>query len=290
MAKNAVALVDEPQLPAGVYDYGDDAGAGFENITSQDSLMPMLDILDFKSAEVIDGEGSFKPGDMIIRTLGETFNGKKGVILVPSYVQVKFVQWRPKDQGGGVVAQYDPSDDFVRQVKEACNWEGFGKMKVNGRLDDKTADDLVETKYVYGVLGVPGAGADNWEIEETRHIVVPFASTRIAAFRSMVAKAKVLVPRPDGRKEPAALFAHSYRLKTTLVDKGGNKWFTYDISFNGANATEARLDPRSAIFDEARSVYQLVKAGLAKVDTSKADRESVDRPARAAADSSEIPF
>lgn len=255
--------------------YGDEfENAGFEDATGNYFLTPMLDILHFSSAEISQDGFTGRPGDLIIRTLGEVYSGKKGVIFVPCYPQERYVEWRPKDQGGGIAGQYGPDDPYVAEIRERNNGKVFGKLTTSGVADDKTSNNLSQTFYLFGIMGVVNDDPEDYSVQNTRPLVIPFSSTKIRSFKRLMTQAKVMLPRRDGTKYKAPLFAHRYRVKTTLVKDEGYQWFIYDTNFDGANAVEARIRPNDPILDEAKQLYQLVKDNQVKPDTRGVEQDA----------------
>lgn len=233
--------------------YDEDAGGGFEGADNSDYLVPILDVLQAQSPEIASGtiEGA-KPGDFIIRALGMTFDGKKGVVFVPCARQHKFVEWVPREKGGGVAGQYDPDEPYVTKAKAG---QEFGKIKLENE------NDLVETFYVYAQL-VNG--------DEVITVSIPFTSTKINRYKGMMTKARaILVKLPDGRRISPPLWAHRFVMKTEFIEKKGYKWHNVQINFDGKTADDARIDPTSDLYQSARAISKLVESGIAKADTSK---------------------
>ena len=81
-------------LPGG-YNYGDDAGSGWENTGTEDFTIPFLAILQSMSPQVQETEAEFiegaKAGMLINTATQELYDGKEGVELVPCYTQHLFV-------------------------------------------------------------------------------------------------------------------------------------------------------------------------------------------------------
>lgn len=272
-----VAVKDDPKLPA-TFDYGEDAGAGFEQLTRDDYTIPILDLLQAQSPEISTGsiEGA-KPGMFIIRALGEVFDGKQGVAFVPCERQHAFVEWKPREAGGGIVDTYSPQNPMVVKEKQKTP---LGKIKL------ENGNDLIETFYVFGILSTPDG--------QQHQVVLPFTSTKIAAYKGMMTKARsVLVPLPDGRRINPPLFAHRFRLRSEFKEKNGYKWFNLLTGFDGKNAEEARINPATTLYQDARAFHQLVKQGAVKADTSRQEQDAEDRaPQRSTdlGDDKDIPF
>ena len=107
-AKKAVATVEEKKLPVAAYDYGEDAGSGFEGTKSIDLSIPFLNVLQSNSPAV--AEGTLKNGDIFNSVTGQVYEGKKGVGFQPVYHEQKYVKWKPRDAGGGILGTFDTSE------------------------------------------------------------------------------------------------------------------------------------------------------------------------------------
>lgn len=262
------------KLPA-IYDYAEDAGAGFEGLTRDDYTIPILDVLQAQSPEISTGsiEGA-KPGAFIVRALGEVYPGKGGVTFVPCERQHAFVEWRPREAGGGIVGTYDPNDPMVVREKQK---QPLGKIKL------ENGNDLVETFYLFGILVT---------LDGAQQVVIPFTSTKISKYKALMTKARsILVPLPDGRRINPPVFAHRYLLKTVFIEKNGYKWFNFEITFDGKNAEAARIAPDSSLYQDAKAFHVLVKQGAVKADTSKQEQADDPSPGRKAdLNDEDIPF
>ena len=244
-------------------DYADYAGAGFENQTSDDYSIPFLQILQALSPQIQENE-ALRQGMILNTVTGETFEGKVGIAFVPATTQHVYVEWKPRDAGGGFVGIHEPSSDLIRQC--VAN-QAFG--------DYRTPDgnELIETFYVYGVA----IDSD----ENVSQAVLAFSSSKIKKYKGWMTKAKTIqLPLPDGRRIPAPLFAHKYRLRTVSEKNNKGQFFNWDISFDGANALEARLLPADPLFQSAVAIKTLIEGGKARAAYESQAPGSVDEGAR----------
>lgn len=275
--------IDDSKAVA-IYDYGQDAGAGFEGTQKSDFMVPMLDVLQANSKELVNNSlAEAKPGWLIVRALGMVFDGANGMPFVPVGRQKVFMRWRSRDAGGGIVATLDETDEMALAEKAK---KPFGKIVL------QNGDELVETYYLFGELLLPD--------EQTMRLAIPFTSTKIVSYRGLMTKANgILVSGPNSTKIIPPLFSHRYRLKTQMVSRAGKQWYLYgQINFDGKTALDARIDPRSALYDEARAFHQQLKTGTVKVDTAGAEEHGEDADTRSSgaehagqdADGENIPF
>lgn len=255
--ETAVATIAAPAAGAATavaaYDYSADGVTGFENVTEKMLVVPMLDILQSNSGEVVkETIPGAKAGMLIIRAFGEIFDGKeKGIQIVPCGNQEVLNEWIPIDAGGGLVAVHAPDSQMAKDAKAK---QKFGKIKMaNGH-------ELVETHYLYALIVR--------EDKTTTMVCIPFTSTKITSFKTLVTKAKgLMVAKPGGGQQGLPLFAHIYNLKTILKTKGTQSWYKFtDISWINGSALSARIDPRSDLYAQGRAMSQMVNDKLIKID------------------------
>jgi hypothetical protein len=257
--KAVTAKDNKAVASAAAYDYGQDVGAGFENQTNEDWSIPFLEILQPGSPEVQGSQdGTIRAGMIINKSTQQLTPGATGIMFVPAYTRHVFVEWVPRDQGGGYVGEYELTDPLVAKVR--------AEQKLGTYRHPASGNDLIETFYVYGV-SVNDEGAEF-------PAVIAMSSTKIKPYKDWMFTARsIVITMPDGsRITKVPLFAHKYRLKTVFVEKNNYKWQNWVITFDGANAAEARLAPDHPLYLAARSVKEAVVSGAAKADTSNLNR------------------
>ena len=82
MAKNEIAEQKASTALAIMSDLEQDAGAGFDGMTTEDYALPFLRLLTSTSPEVGEVDGAL-PGMILNSVTGELFDGKKGIAVVP---------------------------------------------------------------------------------------------------------------------------------------------------------------------------------------------------------------
>ncbi|QIQ65275.1 hypothetical protein 19_00039 [Pseudomonas phage Epa19] len=255
MANEKAVAEAKSNLPV-VHDYGDYAGAGFENQDRSDYSIPFLAVLQGLSPELETLE-SAKPGFILNKVTQDVVSGKDGIVFVPCYTQHVYVEWVPRDAGGGIVGMHELDSEVVAQARAAAR---------TGKFTMPNGNELIETFYVYGIV----VGED----ETTSHAVIAFTSTKIKKYKAWMTKARTVQMRlPDGRKINPPLFAHRYRLKTVKEKNAKGEFYNWDVSFDGATAEACRLAPADSVFQEAAQCMELVKSGQAKADLSTEGRD-----------------
>ncbi|AFN39576.1 hypothetical protein SN1_031 [Sphaerotilus phage SN1] len=262
-----VAVKEQNTAMAEYGAYADYAGAGFENQTSDDYSIPFLQILQALSPQLQEND-SLRQGMILNTVTGEVWDGKKGIAFVPATTQHVYVEWKPRDAGGGFVGIHEVNSDLVNHAKAASS--------EYGKYSTPDGNELIETFYVYGI-----ALDDDGNASEA---VLAFSSTKIKKYKGWMTKAKTIqIPLPDGRRIPAPLFAHRYRLKTVSEKNNKGQFFNWDaIAFDGANAQEARLLPDDPLFQSAVNIKSMIEQGKARAAYESQAPGSADEEAQGA--------
>jgi len=277
--KNVPAKTEEPgALTNGAYDYGADAGAGFEGTKSSDLAIPFLNVMQSNSPSVADG--THKNGDIVNSVTGQVWAGDKGVPFQPVHHEHKFVKWRPRDSGGGILGTYDPEDPYVAQTRK-LNESAFGKLRT------QDGNELIETHYVYGqVLNEDGSDSDGFA-------VMAFTSTKITPYRKWSTAMFLLKGKPP-------LFANRARM-VTVNDKNEKGQAFKNIEFKplvGANWLNSLIPPATEagrnLLEGAKNLREMILSGLAKADYSTQDTSGEAAPsgenAKAGKPDGHVPF
>jgi hypothetical protein len=252
----ALAVTDE-------WDYGNDAGLGTENQTAEDVSVPFFIVLQPGSPKVQQPDATVKAGQIINNTTDDVYgDAKTGMTFIPSYTEHTFLEFIPRDNGGGLVGMHAIDSDLIKQVRES---QPLGKY-----VHPDNKNDLIETFTVYGVAvdrdgnGVPA--------------VMGFQSTHIKPYKDWMFRARsiVLTNPKTGAKITAKqmpLWAFAYSIRTVWTEKNGFKWYGISVGFAGKDAVDSRVPAGSALYELAKSVHEGVSTGRTKADTSSLTRE-----------------
>jgi hypothetical protein len=258
-----VATVDEKSKAVATYDYGADAGGGFENTTRDDFKLPFLRLLQPGSPQVESVDGA-KAGMWINVVTNALF--PDGIEFVPAITEHYYVEYERAEDGSrlpggeGFRGIHKATDKMVLDAIAAVGDSKFVRDESTGKMVlPKSPDgyDLVETKYVHGVQ----------HVRDTRAIlpaVIAFSSTHLQMVQSLLTTARNEVIPGTSKSKP--LFAHVYKLGGMKKTKGANTWWVPTVSFVGGSAKAALLDPTSDMYLAAKAVRDLVQQGRAKVD------------------------
>ncbi len=219
-----------PKQELSTYNYGSDAGMGYEATDQDDFAMPYLSLLQAMSPEIAEStvDGA-KPGMLINSVTKELFDGKEGVFFVPVATQHYFVEWRPKEAGGGIVGRHEKRSELVKNVIATGE---FGSYKT------PEGNDLTETFYMIGYLL-----SDVESTEPSSVIVVGFTSTKIKVYKAIMQTLRtVLVPAGDRRVNPP-LFANRLRIRSVSQKNNQGTFFNFDITPALGNAVASLIPP-----------------------------------------------
>lgn len=218
------------------------AGQGVST-KSEDSLVPLIYVLDSKSPQCDERGSQYIPGakggHIWLRNFG-VVDGQVGIEFQPcSDIWVDWVEWVPRERGGGFVGRHanKPED-----VTESPHPENPNKM----RLMRKNGNEVRETRNVAGYVIT-----DQGDVP----FVIPFSSTG-----HTVAKGwnftMLSHKMPNGKIEPS--FARKYRLKTRQRTNTQGKWYVFDVS----DAGYVDVDQ----FRRGAALYEAFKTGAKKAE------------------------
>ena len=244
------------------YDYGQNAGVGFENTTNADFSISFLNLLQALSPEVQESgekriEGA-KAGMFVDSATQQLVDGKKGIALVPCDTQHVYVEWVPRDNGGGFVGVHELGSDTVKKALGE-NKAAFGKLKLpNG-------NDLVETFYLFCLTL-----ENEKSVTPSGYTVLGFTSTKIKKYRKIMNQL-----RSFSSKTP--IFAHRLHLSSTPdKNKKGQPFFNVELRPLFGDVPSSLIPPEldgalHPLLAAGKSLMESVRGGQAKVDRTNGE-------------------
>jgi hypothetical protein len=233
-AKNDIAAFNPAMMEM-------DAGAGMDNMGTEDLALPFLKILSGLDP-VLDENEEARKGDIYNTVTSTPYKGKVGVRVVPCAYQRRFIQWSPRGSGNGApIGIFDPSQERPKT--------------------ERSPDDNKE--YV--------VGGDGSYIEEThQHFVlllkedgtmetalIAMKSTQLKKSRkwnSMMASRTVKVK--NGSFTPPR-YSHIYHLKTVSEENSKGSWHGWEMSCEGV-IQDGDLYARAKAFAESITAGEVV--------------------------------
>lgn len=251
----AVAKPDEKSSAVAAYDYGADAGAGYDGLDSSDFSIPFINVLQSLSPQVAEEtlEGA-KAGMLHNNVTDELIDGEEGLIFMTAAVQKKYVEWTPREAGGGFIAAHNPTDEIVAKA-QSYSQERALKF---GKLETPDGNQLVETYYLYGLLLEPDG-------ETSKGFgVMSMTSTKIKLTKNWLTTIRQTL------KGKIPIFAFRTVLRTVREKNDQGTYFNVSLKpFGGASWPESAAPPGSSILDEVKAFRDMIESGAAKADLSK---------------------
>lgn len=243
-APTAVAKVEPAQQDLSAYAQYDDGSA----IDQNDLLVPFIGVLQAMSPAVAEGQiDGAKPGMLVNSVTKDLYDPKKGLVFLPVKSSYEYVEWIPREAGGGIAGRHDPGSQLVRDAM---------KNRVEGKLQTRDGNELVETHYVYGLI------MDDAGEEVIGFGVIPCTSTKISPKKAWMTSIQMA-------KGTAKIPTFAFRSVVKTVSKKNRKGAFYTLAvepFGGNWKTTALLPATSPILAQAVDFAAFIAAGRVKLD------------------------
>jgi hypothetical protein len=235
-----------------------DAELGLEDIGAGDVALPFLSILQSGSPQVKRGEQQVEgavEGDVFNTVTLDVYNGEEGIFVVPCMYKKAYVEWKPREAGGGFVMQHE-SEHVMQQTRKDAKGRD---MLENGNI-------IVPTAYHYVLLINPVSG-------DSTRTVIGMSSTQLKKSRRWNAVMTTLkLQRNDGTKFTPAMFSHMYKLTTEAESNELGAWSGWKIEIAG-------LVPSKEIYASAKKYSADLKSGaIREAAPPRTDFQDSDAP------------
>ena len=198
--------------------FSQDAGAGLENVTPEDLIIPQLKIAQKTNKEVDENDGAYIPGvqigDIMNNITGEFYGGDEGITVVPVAYKRIYLEFIDRDAGGGFVALHENPAIISETTR---NNKGQDELQ-NGNYIQTTANHYVLLL----------------ENGKATPVMVAMSSTQLKKSRrwnSMMAG--IRLRRKDGTSFTPSSFSHSYQLTTVPEKNSKGTWYGWKIDMIG---------------------------------------------------------
>lgn len=243
-SRNEVAVASGDQLPAHLQQAGELAGLG-NSQDAADSSLPFLALAQSGSPQLKRQDSNYieglQVGGLFNTATKEFWSGEIGVPVIPCGFQKNWVEWVPRDAGGGYVDSFD--------------WDPMLPRKMGCRKDEKlglltpAGNQLQETAYTFCLMADTGAP-----------IVIGASSTQLGAMRDWMALRRTF--RIAGNPAPA--FSRVYQARTAWKKNEKGDWYVWKMSDGGW-----LLDP--ALFESAKAFALQISKGAVKIGRPQMD-------------------
>lgn len=270
MTKEVAKKTDKPVVG---YDYGDSAGAGFEGTGADDLSIPFLGILQANSPQVEEKNPEGSESGMLFNTVTrELVPGDEGVIFLPCHKEMSYVEWVPRNKGGGFVGLHDADSEEVKQAIADNDGKRIGKLKIGD-------NELVETHYVYGLM------LDEDGRETIGFAVISFTSTKIKPFRDWITAMYTLKGKPP-------IFANRARIRTIKQQNEHGTFYNFQVDPFAPTWAKSLINPadEEALLEEATAFRDTVTSGKRKAAYETQNATGDGAASAATPDGDEPPF
>ena len=238
-------------LPAILQKFESLSGFGLEEAGAEDYAIPFLDVLQSNSPQVGTVPNA-AAGDFFATSTKELWGGEDGVEVVPCYYQRRFIEWKPREQGGGFVAIHAPDAPILSKTTR----KGRKDLLPNGNEIQNTAQFFVLVRTENG-----------WQ---------PF---QFSLKGTQLKKARRWLTMMQGQRMEGSqgpfippIFAYVYTLQTVAESNDKGRWFGVEI----ANSTKPAMN-EAGLVEQAHTFAASIKAGTVKAH-APVDEQSAGTP------------
>ena len=234
-------------------------GMGFEEVTTDDLQMPFVRILHAMSPQLKKSDVSFiegaAQGDIFNTVTGQFWSGKKGILVLPVFFQRKYIEWVPRELGGGFVGELaENSQEVLNAVRDK---QTNREMLESGNELVKTAQHYVQIVHEDGSL---------------ERAIVDMKKTQLKQSRRWMT---MMMGKYDEEGKLIPSFSNVYRLSTKEDSNDRGSWHTWAIKLEGPA-------PSEEAYFKAKGFWETLRSGTLQI--------APPPPERLLEGSDEIPF
>ena len=233
------------------------AGAGNNDISMQDVALPYLLVLQSLSPQLKRSSPKYiegaSEGDIYNTVTQEVISGEDGVDIVPAAFQRSWVEWKPRDIGGGWVASHNTDAILADCVRDD---KGYDVHRVSKNV-------IVPTYYYYVVLV---------RDDKLEPAIVAMSRTQMKVGRrwnSLITSHMVRGPR--GLFNPP-IYAQLFHLGTEPETNAKGEWAAWKVSPKGLVANQE-------LYRYAKLLHESVKSNTVRATAMPPEHDDADTDA-----------
>tara|TARA_R100000234_G_scaffold46829_1_gene27994 strand:- start:16307 stop:17050 length:744 start_codon:yes stop_codon:yes gene_type:complete len=239
-------VVKQKKSELAVIDFAADAKDGLDNISRDDLAVPFVNIVQ-KTSPIIDANENAKAG-MIHNSVSDALY--EHVLAIPCGYKRSFVEWKPRESGGGYVGEHAASAAISQRPRNE-----------KGEIVLENGNILVETAYMFVCLFHDTTGLEQ--------AVITMSSTQLKKARRWNSQIMGLkVPGPDGSLVTPAIYSHVYHLTTKQESNDKGSWYGWNIEVSGPVTDKA-------VYDMSKAFASVVKEGAVQVSPPQQQNQEV---------------
>ena len=205
---------EQPANAVAPYDWSQSQASGFENVNREDLGIPFLTIIQKGSPQLDKDHADYATkridgaeiGDIINTVANQVVAGPgEEIEVIPCNYQRLFMEWKPRNAGGGLVTTH-PDSSILLQCKRT---EKNQDVLPSGNL-------IVTTAYFYCIALIDG---------ERIPCMIGLSSTQLKKAKLWLNMAmSIKLKKADGTPYTPPLFSHTYVLTTVPEKNESGTW------------------------------------------------------------------
>lgn len=237
---NSGALVLQSNTALDIALLEQDAFAGFDNATAESYALPFLTILQSNSPQCKKTEGAYVKGaeeGMFFDTVtGKLYDGNEGVWVIPCHYKRSFIEWAPREAGGGYRGEHAPDRISPNLPQDK-----------RGRLVLPNGNHLQDTRHHYVLLLA--------EDGSYSPAVISMTSTQTRKSRQWMTRMQgIKFKNAAGTLFTPPMFAHAYHITTRPEQNDQGSWWGWHIG-------ESQRVDVIALFEAAKELRRALVSG-----------------------------
>lgn len=234
----------------------EDSETGFEGTSQQDFQIPFLVLLQKLSPMVDENDSAYvqgaKAGMFYDASVGELMQEAR---IVPCFYKRMMVEWKPREQGGGLVGQHEPG------VEESL------PRNERGTPITKEGNLIVDTRY-FSCLRLDSEN-------QPHQCILAFSSSQIKKAKNWMSRMQsIKAVGEGGRKFTPPMYSHVWKVSPMAESNDKGNWFGYKIELEGpitaADLFNAAKESRQVFSKTEIKPSALLTSGEGSEDKEKA--------------------
>jgi|TARA_R100000353_G_scaffold74034_2_gene56574 hypothetical protein len=247
---NKEIVTKKDQLPADLLDEITASAGEGTTFDSSEMQIPFIRIIQALSPQVNKKDPAFidgaDQGDAFNTVTSEFWTGEEGLLVIPCYQETKFLEFVPRESGGGFMGELEPNNPDIQNTER----KGAKEILPNG-------NELVKSDQHYCL--VVGDGG------MVQPAIVDMKSSQLKVSRrwkTQIAMQKIRHPKTDALLTPA-VYATMWRLNTLQESNDQGTWYNWSVTKHGLVQTKEILS-EAKLFRE-----QVMKGAVKAVDETE---------------------
>ena len=247
---NKEIVTKKDQLPADLLDEITASAGEGTTFDSSEMQIPFIRIIQALSPQVNKKDPAFidgaDQGEAFNTVTSEFWTGEEGLLVIPCYQETKFLEFVPRESGGGFMGELEPNNPDIQNTER----KGAKEILPNG-------NELVKSDQHYCL--VVGDGG------MVQPAIVDMKSSQLKVSRrwkTQIAMQKIRHPKTDALLTPA-VYATMWRLNTLQESNDQGTWYNWSVTKHGLVQTKEILS-EAKLFRE-----QVMKGAVKAVDETE---------------------